>query len=165
LEEVVRGAADGRDPKLFNNAAQAWNHAFFWTCMAPRKSQPAGALASAIAAGEGGLKGLKERFIDEGEAHFASGWVWLVADGQALSVISTHDGDSALLRSGTPLLTCDLWEHAYYLDYKNDRPGFLEAWWNNVANWSFAGAQFDAARSGGRGWTYAEAESAQGLAA
>ena len=93
-------------------------------------------------------------FIEEGVGHFGSGWVWLIYNGQ-LDVISTHDADDMLTRDGvTPLLVCDLWEHAYYLDYKNDRQGFLTAWYDGLANWSFAERQFDAALGIGRGFAY-----------
>lgn len=158
LEAVVRHAAEAKDAKLFNNAGQAWNHAFFWCCMAPGANKPSGALLKAIEAGFGDLEKLKASFVREGAGHFGSGWVWLVADGAALSVITTHDGDTALLRDATPLLVCDLWEHAYYLDHKNDRAGFLDGWWDRLVDWHFVSAQFDAARGRRERWSYADAE-------
>lgn len=158
LEDVVRDAAATGDTKLFNNAGQAWNHAFFWCCMAPTRSQPSGSLLQAVEKTFGDAEKLKSSFIREGAGHFGSGWVWLVADGAALSITSTHDGDSALNHPGVPLLVCDLWEHAYYLDHKNDRGGFLDAWWDNLIDWSFVAAQYDAARGRRARWSFADAE-------
>src|SRR5512143_4017844 len=134
LEEIVREARRRGDASLFNNAAQAWNHAFFWNCMTPQKQAPSGRLAPELEKAFGGLDAFKKAFVEEGAGHFASGWVWLVTSGQGLQVISTHDADDILVREGLfPLLACDLWEHAYYLDYKNDRAGFLKRWFDEVA--------------------------------
>lgn len=156
LEEVVRAAASYKaKAKLFNNAAQAWNHGFFWDCMSPVRQSPDGGLAAAIDAAFGDLGGLRKAFVTEGAGHFASGWVWLVAEGGVLKVISTHDADGTLPRDGlTPLLVCDLWEHAYYLDHQNDRKGFLEAWFDALPNWSLAAAQLAAANGAGEPWRY-----------
>jgi Fe-Mn family superoxide dismutase len=155
MEEVVREAAATKQQKLFNNAGQAWNHAFFWECMTPQGAPPEGALADAIARDFGGLEQLRARFVEEGATHFASGWAWLVMEGGKLSVISTHDADTAIVRDGVaPILLCDVWEHAYYLDYKQDRKGFLEQWFDRLANWRFAAAQYEAAVSGGSGYRY-----------
>jgi superoxide dismutase, Fe-Mn family len=151
----VREARRQGDTKLFNNAAQAWNHAFFWQCMSPDAGQPSGALAEAIDQAFGGLGDFKKAFAEEGAGHFASGWVWLVAGSEGLKVISTHDADDILVREGLfPLLVCDLWEHAYYLDYQNDRPGFLKRWLDGVADWSFAERQLAAANGHGEGFRY-----------
>ena len=155
LEQVVRSSAAEKKQKLFNNAGQAWNHGFFWECMTPDYAAPSGPLAEAIERDFGGLEGLKARFVEEGATHFASGWAWLVAEGGKLSVISTHDADTALLREGvTPILVCDVWEHAYYLDHKQDRKGFLEQWFDRLANWRFAAAQYAAAGGAGESWRY-----------
>jgi len=155
MEALVREAAAKGEQKLFNQSGQAWNHAFFWECMTPDRTAPGGALAEAIQRGFGGLDGLKARFVDEGASHFASGWAWIVSKGGELSVISTHDADTAIVREGvTPILLCDVWEHAYYLDYKQDRKGFLEKWFDGVANWRFAEAQYAAAQGGGEGYRY-----------
>lgn len=154
LEELVVYAREPGRQKLFNNAAQAWNHAFFWACMTPERSEPEGAFKAAIEQAFGGLDGLKTRFVKEGVNHFASGWVWLMARGGGLEVISTHDADTALVHEGTPLLVCDVWEHAYYLDYRQDRKGFLEAWFDTVANWDFVSRQFAETLGGGQGWRY-----------
>jgi Fe-Mn family superoxide dismutase len=168
LEEVVREAAgDPKAAKLFHNAGQAWNHAFFWTAMTPRKEAPDGDLAQAIAATFGDLAALKAAFVKEGAEHFASGWVWLAADGETLKVLSTHDADDLLVHQGlVPLLVCDLWEHAYYLDHKNDRKAFLEAWFDALPNWAFARSQYAAARGTGDIWRHpGPIASAQGTAA
>jgi Fe-Mn family superoxide dismutase len=151
LEEVVAEAHKAGEKKLFNNAAQAWNHAFFWEAMSPETQDPTGDLAEAIRTAFGGVDALKETFITEGAGHFGSGWVWLVADhGGAVKVISTHDAADTLTEAGvTPLLVCDLWEHSYYLDYQNDRKQYLTKWFEALPNWSFAGAQFDARARGG----------------
>jgi len=119
LEDVIRQSA-GAGPdaaKLFNNAAQAWNHAFFWESMAPKPSKPCGNLDAAIRSSFDGLPHLREAFVKEGAAHFGSGWVWLVAARGKLAVKSTHDAhDLVTDDASVPLLVCDLWEHAYYLD-------------------------------------------------
>lgn len=158
LEEVVREAAASGDQPLFNNAGQAWNHAFFWACMTPLSGKPQGTLLKAIEAGFGDVEALKSRFLREGTGHFGSGWVWLMAEGESLSIISTHDGDCALNHTGAPLLVCDLWEHAYYLDYKNDRAGFLSAWWDHLVNWEFVAAQYEAAIGRERPWSFADSQ-------
>lgn len=156
LEEVVGGAAgDAGARKLFNNAAQAWNHTFFWTCMDPEGEDPGGDLAAAIDRDFGGLDALRKALVEEGVGHFGSGWVWLASDGTRLQVLSTHDGDNLIPRAElTPLITCDLWEHAYYLDYQQDRKGFLESWFDALPNWSFAARQLAAASGQGEAWKH-----------
>ena len=155
LEDLVVQARQAGKTKLFNNAAQAWNHTFFWSCMTPKAKAPEGELAAAIDQAFGGLAGLKEKFVAEGVGHFGSGWVWLVAGPQGLSVRSTHDGENPLGEAGvTPILTCDLWEHAYYVDFRNDRKSFLEKWFDTLADWSLAAGQLKAAKGGGAGWRH-----------
>lgn len=152
LEEVVETAGPG---KFFNNAAQSWNHAFFWECMTPDHQAPSGELAALIDQ-YGGLEKLREDFVAEGASHFASGWVWITLgrDGR-LQTPSTHDAMNAQSEdAGFPLIVCDVWEHAYYLDHKQDRKGFLEAWFDQLVNWRFAAAQLAAARAGEPGWRY-----------
>ena len=162
MEEVVRDSAAKDAKKIFNNSAQAWNHAFFWLCMTPDRSDPDGALREAIDKAFGGLDQLKTKFVQEGVDHFGSGWVWLAATPNGLEVRSTHDAvDLVGEEHTTPLLTCDLWEHAYYVDYKNDRKGFLEAWFDRVADWSFAAHQFEAAHGEGEPWRYPAPEAEQ----
>jgi Fe-Mn family superoxide dismutase len=157
VEELVAEAEKRGLKKLFNNAAQAWNHAFFWDCMTPDRRDPTGELEAAIEGAFGGLAGLKEKFVTEGADHFASGWVWLAADGADLVVLSTHDGGTLANDPRTPLLVCDVWEHAYYLDYKQDRKSFLERWFDNVADWEFAEAQYAAAQGAHEPWTFQDA--------
>ena len=141
LEAVIVQAAKDGEKKLFNNAAQSWNHAFFWDCMTPKATSPSGDLANAIDA-FGGLGVLRDKFVQEGVGHFGSGWVWLAAVAGQLKVLSTHDGVNLLTENGhVPLLVCDLWEHAYYVDYKNDREGFLKAWFDKLPNWDLAASQ------------------------
>ncbi len=164
LEELICEARGRKDQKLFNNAAQAWNHAFFWESMSPDKSAPEGQLGKAITSAFGDLAGLKKAFVEEGVNHFASGWVWLVLDrDKGLEVISTHDADDTFTSEADfPLLVCDVWEHAYYLDCKNDRKAYLTRWFDELANWSFAACQFEAKSSGGKGYRYPTMTAAPG---
>lgn len=156
LEDVILAASKGGDKKLFNNAAQAWNHAFFWTAMTPARGAPAGPLQSAIASAFGDQDQLKAAFVKEGVGHFGSGWVWLTADrAGALALTSTHDAGCPVTEPGvTALIVCDLWEHAYYIDYRNDRKAYLEAWFDALPNWEFAARQFSAVASTGASWRY-----------
>jgi|SRR5580658_187049 Fe-Mn family superoxide dismutase len=162
LEDVIRGARSAGDTKLFNNAAQAWNHGFFWEAMAPSGAKPDGKLAAAIKDAFGDLGALKTQFVKDGAEHFGSGWVWLLDDrDRKLKVRATHDAEDMVTNPGqTPLIVCDLWEHAYYLDHQNDRKGFLEAWFDALPNWSFAARQLEAAASGNGGWKYPPPETA-----
>jgi Fe-Mn family superoxide dismutase len=166
LEEVIKSSAQGAKQKLFNNAAQAWNHAFFWESMSPDSQSPDADIGAAIEASFGDLNALREAFVKEGVGHFGSGWVWLTAEGgETLKVISTHDAADTVTSSGvTPLLVCDLWEHAYYLDYQNDRKRYLESWFDAVANWRFATSQLSAAKSKGDAWRYPAPEHETGAA-
>jgi Fe-Mn family superoxide dismutase len=136
LEDIVRKAKGG----LFNQAAQVWNHTFYWNSMSPNGGgEPTGAVADAIRDSFGSFQEFKKQFNEKTAANFASGWGWLVkkADG-SLDILETDDAETALTdTSVTPLLTCDVWEHAYYIDYRNARPKYLENWWN-VVNWEFA---------------------------
>jgi Fe-Mn family superoxide dismutase len=158
LEDAVRLAAREHDKKLFNNAAQAWNHGFFWQCLAPSAQQnPTGALKAALEQAFGSLDGFRHEAKSRGEDHFASGWLWLAADATgAVQLTDLHDADTPIVDPKvTPLLVCDLWEHAYYLDHKNDRAGFLDAFLNTLANWRFAEAQYQAAKTAGSGaWAF-----------
>jgi Fe-Mn family superoxide dismutase len=156
LEEVILEAVQAGDKKLFNNAAQAWNHSFFWAAMTPELEQPEGDLAAAINDAFGELADLKKAFVAEGVAHFGSGWVWLTADrGGKVAVRTTHDADDTLTQGDlTPLLVCDLWEHAYYLDHQNDRKSFLEAWFDALPHWRFAEFQFASAKGQGEPWRH-----------
>jgi superoxide dismutase, Fe-Mn family len=156
LEAVIRDAKASGNKKLFNNAAQAWNHAFFWNAMTGEAGKPDGELAAAISSAFGDLAGLKKAFVEAGVAQFGSGWAWLTADKAGkLQVVTTHDAGEPIEDEGSiPILVCDVWEHAYYLDHQNDRKGFLEGWFDALPNWTFSARQFAAARGQGEAWRY-----------
>jgi len=135
LEEVIKKASGS----IFNNAAQVWNHTFYWNSLAPGAGgKPSGALATAIGDKWKTFAAFKEAFTSSAVGNFGSGWTWLVRkpDG-SLDVINTSDAGTPLTGRDDPLLTCDVWEHAYYIDYRNERPDYLAAFWNLV-NWEFA---------------------------
>jgi Fe-Mn family superoxide dismutase len=137
LEEIVRTAQPG---KIFNNAAQHWNHSFYWTSMKPNGGgQPGGKLATAIDRAFGDFEAFKKKFQEVAIGQFGSGWAWLVAlpDG-SLAIEPSHDAETPLTTGKTPLLTCDVWEHAYYIDYRNARARYVETFINHLANWDFA---------------------------
>ncbi len=134
LEEIVRRA----DGAVFNNAAQVWNHDFYWDCLSPSGGgEPRGELAQAIVSSFGSYGEFKDKFSKAAEGRFGSGWAWLAggADG-SLEILSTSNADTPLRSGKTALLTCDVWEHAYYIDYRNARPDYVKAFWNLV-NWEF----------------------------
>jgi Fe-Mn family superoxide dismutase len=147
LVELVRHARETGDKPLFNNAAQAWNHSFFWQCLAPARTRPSGRLAGLIDGEFGSLDVLLGKLKEEAVGHFASGWAWLVLEGDRLAITSYHDADTPIAHDATPLLTLDLWEHAYYVDYRNERPKFAEAVLGNIINWDFASENLDGAGS------------------
>ncbi|WP_138380255.1 superoxide dismutase [Fe] [Luteithermobacter gelatinilyticus] len=140
LEEIIRTSDGG----LFNNAAQVWNHTFYWNGLSPNGGgEPTGALAEAINATFGSFEAFKEQFTTKALGNFGSGWTWLVkkADG-SLVIVNTDDAQTpASDPNVTPLLTCDVWEHAYYIDYRNSRPDYLKAFWSLV-NWDFVAKNF-----------------------
>ena len=139
LEDIVRGAQG----PMFNNAAQVWNHTFYWHCLSPNGGgEPTGDLAAAIAASFGSFDAFKEQFSTKAVTLFGSGWAWLVkqADG-SLAIVQTSNAETPLTGDAVPLLTCDVWEHAYYVDYRNARPKYVEAFWSLV-NWNFVAANF-----------------------
>ncbi len=140
LEEIVKSAPAGG---VFNNAAQVWNHTFYWNCLSPNGGgEPTGALADAINTAFGSFAAFKEQFAASCIGNFGSGWTWLVknADG-GVELLNTSNAGSALTTDKIPLMTCDVWEHAYYVDYRNARPAYVEAFWN-VVNWDFVSANF-----------------------
>ncbi|HIP77507.1 MAG TPA: superoxide dismutase [Kiloniellaceae bacterium] len=140
LEEIIASSTGG----LFNQAAQVWNHTFFWNSMKPGGgSAPDGALAQAIDAAFGSLDAFKEQFKAAGVGQFGSGWVWLVKDNGGLKIVTSANAETPLTNGQTPLLTCDVWEHAYYLDYQNRRPDFIQSFLDNLVNWDFAAANFE----------------------
>jgi len=123
---------------VFNNAAQHWNHSFYWQCMAPDGGgEPTGELADAIASAFGSHDEMLEQLKQEATTHFASGWAWLVHDGSKLAVTSPHDADLPLKHGQKALLTIDVWEHAYYVDYRNKRPDYLDAFLAHLVSWDF----------------------------
>ena len=135
LEEIILSKPGAT---LFNNAAQAWNHAFYWNCLAPKAGgDPRGAMGAAIREAFGGFADFKARFTDGAVSLFGSGWAWLVKrkDG-SLAISQTRDADCPMTAGDTALMTCDVWEHAYYIDYRNARSKYVEAFWNLV-NWEF----------------------------
>lgn len=142
LEDIVRKSSG----KLFNNAAQVWNHNFFWTCLTPfQKAAPPGKLAPAISAQFGSLDEFRDEFSRAALDVFGSGWAWLVKDAAgALAIVVTQGAGNPLTTGQTPLLTCDVWEHAYYIDYRNSRNRFLEHYWPLV-NWAFVQKNFEGA--------------------
>ena len=144
LIEVIKAAKDKGDKGLFNNSAQIWNHSFFWQCLAPTgATAPSGKLAEMIASDFGGHDVLLEKLATESANHFASGWGWLVLNNGKLEVTSLHDADSPVAHGMTPLLTLDVWEHAYYIDYRNERPRFLKTVLENIINWDFVAQNLD----------------------
>jgi Fe-Mn family superoxide dismutase len=134
LDEIIRGA----DGPLFDNAAQHWNHSFYWHSMSPRGGgRPKGHLGDAIASTFGGHDAFVTAFTKTAMETFGSGWVWLVTRNGQLELVGTKDADNPLRTGARPLLTCDVWEHAYYVDYRNERREYVEAFWN-VVDWDFA---------------------------
>jgi Fe-Mn family superoxide dismutase len=158
LAQVVRDAKRNGDNKLFNNSAQLWNHSFFWQCLAPSQGQkPSGKLAHLIDDGFGNAETMLAKLKEEAVNHFASGWAWLVLDKGALRITSLHDADTPIVHDGmVPLFTLDVWEHAYYIDYRNERPKFADAVLANIVNWDFVAENLD-----GRGIERADQEGAQ----
>lgn len=137
LEDLIRTAEGG----VFNNAAQIYNHTFYWNSMSPNGGgEPSGAVARAIDASFGSFGDFKAAFTKAAGGHFGSGWAWLASRGDKLEIVDTHDAGCVLEQGLTPVLVCDVWEHAYYIDYRNARPDYIEAWWNLV-NWDHANAQ------------------------
>ena len=133
LEEIIKSASGG----LFNNAAQVWNHTFYWNCLSPNGGgEPSGAVADAIAKAFGSFADFKDKFSTSAATNFGSGWTWLVKSGSGVEIVNTSNAGCPLTDGKTPLLTCDVWEHAYYIDYRNARPKYVEAFWNLV-NWDF----------------------------
>ncbi|HEY5723583.1 MAG TPA: superoxide dismutase [Allosphingosinicella sp.] len=150
LLEVIRRAHEGRDKGLFDNSAQAWNHSFFWQCLAPADGQrPTGRLAEMIDDGFGSAEAMLKKLKEEAVGHFASGWAWLVLDRDKLDIVSLHDSGTPVVRDGMkPLLTLDVWEHAYYVDYRNDRGAFADAVLGNIVNWEFVASNLDGQGAG-----------------
>ena len=139
LEEIIKTSSGG----IYNNAAQIWNHTFYWNCLAPNAGgEPTGALAEAITKTFGSFAAFKEKFSASAVGNFGSAWTWLVknADG-SIEIVNMGAAGCPLTEGKTPLLTCDVWEHAYYIDYRNARPKYVEGFWD-VVNWKFVAEQF-----------------------
>lgn len=134
LEEIIKKSSGG----IFNNAAQVFNHTFYWNCLSPDcGGEPVGALAEAIEQAFGSFDAFKEKFSATAATTFGSGWAWLVKDADGkLQIVSTSNAGTPLTQDQKPLLTCDVWEHAYYIDYRNARPSYIEKFWDLV-NWDF----------------------------
>ena len=148
--ETVIAKARSTNQGLFNNAAQSWNHGFYWNSLSPQAQQPSGELAQKIDAAFGSLDEPKKKLSERGVGHFSNGWVWLADKGGTLSLEETHDGDTLADTGTLPLLTIDLWEHAYYLDYQNLRPDYLKQVIDAHLNWSFAAENL----ARGTAWKY-----------
>jgi superoxide dismutase, Fe-Mn family len=135
LEDIIRKSSGG----TFNNAAQVWNHTFYWNSLSPNGGgEPSGKLADALTKAFGSVEAFKEEFSNAAAGNFGSGWTWLVQRGDgSLAIVNTSNAATPITGSDTPLLTIDVWEHAYYIDYRNARPKYIEAFWNLV-NWDFA---------------------------
>ena len=134
LEDIVKNSKGG----IFNNAAQVWNHTFYWNSLSPKGGgNPTGAIADAINRDFGSFEKFKEAFTTCAATTFGSGWAWLVQNGNKLEIVSTSNAGNPLTDNKKPVLTCDVWEHAYYIDYRNARPKYIDAFWSLV-NWDFA---------------------------
>lgn len=137
IEDAIRKAHSEGNKAIYNNAAQHFNHSFLWSCLSPAGGAPTGKLADALQGAFGGFEAFKTAFTHEAVNHFGSGWAWLVRDvSGVLKITSTHDADTPLVYGQTPLLTVDVWEHAYYIDHRNARAAWLEAFFK-VVNWDF----------------------------
>lgn len=144
IEEVIKAThSDSSKSGIFNNAAQAWNHTFYWNCMKPNGGgTPTGALADKINADFGSFDKFKEEFKTAGTTQFGSGWAWLVLDNGTLKVTKTPNAVNPIAHGQVPLLTMDVWEHAYYLDYQNRRPDYEQTFLDSLVNWDFVAEQF-----------------------
>lgn len=147
LEEIIMATAnDDGKAGVFNNAAQVWNHTFFWNSMSPNGGgRPSGALAAKIDEDFGSFDAFAEQFKASATGRFGSGWTFLVLDGGKLKIVNTLNAGTPMTDGQTALLTIDVWEHAYYLDYQNRRPDYIQTFLDKLANWDFASANFGAA--------------------
>ncbi len=137
LDEIVKSATGG----VFNNAAQVWNHDFYWKSMKPKGGgEPTGAVLDAIKRDFGSYSDFRTQFQTAAVGQFGSGWAWLVSDGGKLKIVTTSNAETPMTKGATCLVTCDVWEHAYYIDYRNLRAKFVETWLANLVNWDFAAA-------------------------
>jgi len=142
LETIIRGTAraEGKEKKIFNNAAQVWNHDFFWESLAPNGGgTPPEPVLKRLQADFGSLESFRDKFVEAAVNQFGSGWAWLIVKNGKLEITTTHDADNPLTAGSHPLWTCDVWEHAYYLDYQHERARFVKSVIENIANWQFVG--------------------------
>jgi Fe-Mn family superoxide dismutase len=141
LEDIISKSSGG----IFNNAAQVWNHTFYWNCLSPNGGgEPAGELGDAINKAFGSFADFKDKFTTSAVTNFGSGWTWLVKNSAGdLEIVNTSNAGNPMTNGMTPLMTCDVWEHAYYIDYRNARPKYLETFWNLV-NWDFVSGNLSA---------------------
>ena len=149
LEEVI-SASEGKDAGVFNNSAQVWNHTFYWHSMKPNGGgEPTGEIASKINEDFGSLEEFKDQFAKAGATQFGSGWAWLVLNSNGkLEITKTLNAETPLTKDVTPILTMDVWEHAYYLDFQNARPKYIETFLNSLVNWDFANENLSRAKEG-----------------
>lgn len=143
LVNVISVAKAQGNTGLFNNAAQIWDHSFYWKCLSPEQQAPTGKLKTMIDASFGSHEAMLAKLKEEAVGHFASGWAWLVLDGDKLKITSLHDADTPVAHGTKPLLTIDVWEHAYYIDYRNARPNYVDALLKNAINWAFVAENLD----------------------
>jgi len=145
LEAIITAANAASDTGIFNNAAQSWNHTFLWSSMSPTGGgDPSGPLADAIVDRFGSVQRFRDEFKAAALAQFGSGWAWLVRTDAGLDIVSTGNADTPLVHGVTPLLTLDVWEHAYYLDYQNKRDAYVDVFLSNLINWDFAAENYAA---------------------
>ncbi len=144
LEQVIK-ETEGKEQKIFNNAAQTWNHTFFWNSLRKGGGRPSGKIATRLDSDLGGFDGFKDQFSKAAVGCFGSGWAWLVDRNGKLEIVATPNAANPLTQGATPLLTVDVWEHAYYLDYQNRRPDFVNAVLDKLLNWDFANEQLEKA--------------------
>jgi superoxide dismutase, Fe-Mn family len=150
LEAIIQHADDNKDHKLFNQAAQVWNHGFYWHSLSPKPGKPDEALSAAIERDHGSLEALLTNLSEMAIAHFGSGWVWLAMHDGAVVIEETHDASTMATGSAVPLLVIDVWEHAYYLDRRNLRDAYVKSVTEKLLNWDFANNNF----ANGTVWAY-----------
>lgn len=144
LSRAIKAAKETGKTDLFNQVGQIWNHSFYWLCLSPEKQRPSGRLFDMIQEDFGSLDDMLSRFEAEAVDHFASGWAWLILNKGKLEITSLHDADTPVAHEGMkPLLTIDVWEHAYYIDYRNARPDYVDALLKNAINWEFVAQNLD----------------------
>ena len=157
LDDIIKASAakkDGtnKETKIFNNAAQVWNHTFYWNCMTPTNGggQPTGPVADKIIAAFGSYDAFKEQFITACKEQFGSGWAWLVADGLNgnVSIMKTGNAETPMTQGKVAILTCDVWEHAYYIDYRNKRPDYATTFVDSLINWDYVNAKLAGQEAG-----------------